>query len=573
MTDTTPQTADDPFGPHLPAGGLYIGSTLQQRIDLIEHLVEFGRQIIVLSGPPGSGKSTLLAAIAAAADRRWACASIQGGPALQARPLLTQIADALDVELSADGELRMAQTMLRLRINVLERAGKITVLLVDDADELAPDAVAALVALARSEDQSAEARVLLTADEDHAGLLANLQRDRPQHGLVHVVEIPPLTEAQVGDFIARRMSAAGLHAGEEFGNADIQRIASAAAGNPARIVALARQHFIHKRTAREVGARRPTRRTTSPRATFALATLAGGSARRWAPLLVLSVLLAAGVWWAMREDGDDAPEHASAITLPLPDVAPAQPPSPAADADALTPPAPTDDTAIGTAQDPELAGNDDERDLIEIVLPDEPVDPGTPAMLAPPVTPPMPPAAAPVTPEKPAAPPAPVVMPPPDTAPVPAPVPSPAPPQRDDPPTVARSTPAPAVAVAPTGPPPVRPVSPPPSKPAAAPGTSARVNGFSADWLLKQPRGAYTLQLAGVRDRASAVRFIQRHGLGTEATLLTTRRDGRPWYVLVHGYYPSRQAAITAAARLPASVRKEVEPWARTIGELATLPR
>ncbi len=103
-------------------------------------------------------------------------------------------------------------------------------------------------------------------------------------------------------------------------------------------------------------------------------------------------------------------------------------------------------------------------------------------------------------------------------------------------------------ATAKPAPPAVRP-KPAPAPAAEAPPVPARATGFSADWLLKQPRGAYTLQLAGVRDRASAVRFIQHHGLGAEATILTTRRDGQAWYVLVHGYYPTRQAALATYGR------------------------
>jgi len=117
--------------------------------------------------------------------------------------------------------------------------------------------------------------------------------------------------------------------------------------------------------------------------------------------------------------------------------------------------------------------------------------------------------------------------------------------------------------------------SPPASKPAApVPAPAGAGSGIvSAEWLLKQPRGSYTLQLAGVRDRAAALRFIQRHGLSGKATLLTTRRDGQAWYVLVHGHYPNRQAALAAAARLTPALLKEVKPWARTIGDLAALPR
>ncbi len=530
MTDSTPLAADDPFGPQLPPGALYIGSTLQQRIDLIEHLLEFGRQLIVLSGPPGSGKSTLLAAIAQAAGQRWTCVTIQGGPALQARVLLAQIADALDVDLSADGEPRMAHTMLRLRLSVLERAGKLTVLLVDDADELPPDAVAALVALARSEDQAAEARVLMTADQDHAGLLANLQRDRPQHGLVHVVEIPPLAEAQTAEFIAQRLSAVGLELGDCFSHAELQRIAAAAAGNPARVVALARQHHASQHAARrDAGGRGATARTSRSGATKTPPRLAlSRLAERPLLLFLPPALFALCAWWWLRDAGVAPQEDETVVALELPTQ-----PAPTPPAAVAPPPAePSLPAAQVPALDPRLADNG-EQELIEIVLPDEPVPPqpaAPPALAAAPVAPPPaaepPPVAAPApTPPRPAAAP----------KPIPKPVPAPAP------------------------------------KPVPAPAPKAL--GYSADWLLKQPRGAYALQLAGVRDRAAAARFIQRHGLAAETAVLTTRRDGQAWYVLVHGYYPTRQAALAAAARLPAAVRKEVQPWARTIGELAQLPR
>ena len=398
MTASTSSFADDPFGPQLPPGALFIGSTLQQRIDLIEHLLEFGRQIIVLSGPAGSGKSTLLTAIAQAAGQRWTCVPVQGGPALQARPMLAQIADALDVDLSADSEPRMAQTMLKLRLNVLERAGKLTVILVDDADQLPPDAVASLVALARSDDQAAEARVLLAADQDHAGLLANLQRDRPQHGLVHVIEIPPLAEAHTADFIAQRLTAVGLTLGERFSHGDIQRIAAAAAGNPARVVALARQHFAsHQATRRDAGGVRGGERRPAGARTWQVPSLD----KRWRlGGLALLPLLALGVWWGLQVDGETTPSEAS-VRLALPpqptassvtEAGPKTPARPAEPPARPTPEAPAKVVEDAPAPDPRLADNGD-RELIEIVLPDEPV-------LAPSAAPaqpanPMPPSAAP----------------------------------------------------------------------------------------------------------------------------------------------------------------------------------
>ena len=576
MIDSRAKPGTDPFGSSLGEGGLYVSHTLQQRIDLIEHLLEFGRQLIVLSGRAGSGKTILLHAIGAAAGERWACVQVQGGPALSGRALLSQVADALDVDLSADSETRMAQTMLRLRLNMLERAGKLVVLLVDDADQLPPDAVAALVALARTEDQTAEARVLMAADLDHAGLLANLQRDRPQHGLVHVVEIPPIADNHVGDFLAQRLTSRGVALGDCFSAADIAAIAGAAGGNPARIVALARQQLAGReptpRGSRRGGRGRPgllrlpslprlPRLPSLPRlpglGALRLPRLNPGQLRRprlgdprLLPLFLLPPVLAVGAWLLLRDAGDEVPPGPASVTITLPTGAAPPPEAPPGEAPTVATtavselPATAEPAATETATTPTGGGEDD---VIELEVPDEPApapDAGAEPGAGPLADPALPPAAEP----EPIAPVAEPAAPPP-------------------------AAPAPAVPPAPKveKSPPPRP-SPAPKTVQAAP-EPAGSGIASAEWLLKQPRGSYTLQLAGVRDRAAAQRFIQRHGLGGKAAILTTRREGQAWYVLVHGYYPNRQSALTAAARLSPALLKEVKPWARTVGDLAALPR
>jgi septal ring-binding cell division protein DamX len=259
-------------------------------------------------------------------------------------------------------------------------------------------------------------------------------------------------------------------------------------------------------------------------------------------------------------------ELPAAAELPREEPRPEPPATPAEPAESTE----SADRAAPAAEPDQRFADNGDNDLIEIVLPDEPVMPDSQAAGTPSPSPRAsvglaipPPAADPL----PSAPP-PVPTPIPSAKPVPTPEPVAAPP----PP---KPTPAPVPAAPPTPKPVPKPAPPPaaPTPPKPVPPPAARVTGFSSDWLLKQPRGAYTLQLAGVRDRAAAGRFIQRHGLSAEATILTTRREGQAWYVLVHGYYPTRQAALAAAARLPAAVRKEVKPWARTIGELASLPR
>ncbi|RME32948.1 MAG: sporulation protein, partial [Gammaproteobacteria bacterium] len=51
-----------------------------------------------------------------------------------------------------------------------------------------------------------------------------------------------------------------------------------------------------------------------------------------------------------------------------------------------------------------------------------------------------------------------------------------------------------------------------------------------------------------------------------------TRHRGRPWYVVVYGYYPDRERARAALARLPASLKKG-RPWLRRVGEIQQILR
>lgn len=68
-------------------------------------------------------------------------------------------------------------------------------------------------------------------------------------------------------------------------------------------------------------------------------------------------------------------------------------------------------------------------------------------------------------------------------------------------------------------------------------------------------QGAYTLQIMGLRDLRSVQAVMQRNagvkGLRYHATSL----NGQPWYVIVQGEYPSRQAAQAAVKSLPAALQ------------------
>ncbi|MSR14481.1 MAG: hypothetical protein EXR86_07940 [Gammaproteobacteria bacterium] len=511
------------------SSGLYISPTLQQRLDLIEHLIEFGRQIILLNGSDGSGKSALIGYFAAGQRLNWYSIRVQAGPTLTAAGIKALLAQELDVEIDSTDSPEHLANATKQRITALERAGKIPVLLVDDADQLLPEAISAIVRLAHTPEQQAELRVLMAADLDRAPVREALQREYPQHGLVHVVEIPRLTEAQVRALITQRMENDGLSADEHFGDLDYRAIAQAADGVAGTVLTLARQHLL---------GREPLVRQPLPRLRKANKALWP----RAALVIVAGVALALGVWWARYKSPTVPSISVKTVELPMPEAAPKE------EEKAIT-------EGVGDAPG------------VTLELPVSSVAPAAPPSAEQP--PQLPPevAASPAT-EAPT--PATKV---PDLVPLESPVP-PAPsvdmvPQPDTP----RST----LPVAPKTPTKVASrESPPKPKPRPVPApisTSAPpIAQFSVGWLLKQPASGHTLQLFGVSERRAAERFISQRGIAQQTVILTTALKGKPWYIVAYGYYPTRAAALAVLAKPPATLR-DTEPWARSIGSLRTIER
>ncbi len=532
--------------------GLYLSPTLQQRLDLIEHLIEFGRQIIVLSGNIDSGKSTLLNYFMDAQRASWYPIRIHAGPGLTAEGLLGLLVRDLGIASDAPDD-QVSSDHVRQRIAVLERAGKVVVLLVDDAEQLLPETATMVVKLAHADDQFAELRVLLAADLDQSALLETLQRAHPQHGLVHLVEIPRLIDTQIQSLIEHRMRAVELDAADYFSADDYASITASADGRVGKVVTLARQHM--------AGISAPAAPQDPPRA--GIAGLTRGHVN-----LVFGILAAAaiavGAWWATRN-----PLELSSAQTETVELTPSSATS-MAETDNLSSPATPPLTVESESEVPvsALAQDNDAGKGSPMQVPVAPIplpevareNPRPTVTAAPPVPAELPPPAATIAPE--------VVAPNPLLSNRGTASPAIAPKRKPQPAPAAAPPRVPAQVVIP------RPAAPKLlaktvaiKAPSVAIPAESSVKHFSADWLRKQPAGAHTLQLFGVRERSAAERYRVQHGIITQSAVLTSTLNGKPWYVVVYGYYPNRTAAVTAATRLSASLR-DTKPWVRSIGSL-----
>jgi DamX protein len=98
-----------------------------------------------------------------------------------------------------------------------------------------------------------------------------------------------------------------------------------------------------------------------------------------------------------------------------------------------------------------------------------------------------------------------------------------------------------------------------------AKGKSGVVSG-SGSSLKTAPGSHYTLQLSSASRSDTLNAFAKRQNL-PHFMVYETKRDGKPWYVLVSGNYASSAEAKRAIATLPAEVQAK-KPWVRPVQQV-----
>ena len=86
------------------------------------------------------------------------------------------------------------------------------------------------------------------------------------------------------------------------------------------------------------------------------------------------------------------------------------------------------------------------------------------------------------------------------------------------------------------------------------------------EWLRRQTKGSYVLQLMSASAESTIEKLIKRHSKMGDgfAGYTSYTKSGKPRYMLVYGPYPNRKAAAEAVSRLPSEL-KSLKPWPRSI--------
>ncbi len=110
----------------------------------------------------------------------------------------------------------------------------------------------------------------------------------------------------------------------------------------------------------------------------------------------------------------------------------------------------------------------------------------------------------------------------------------------------------------------------PKPKPKPEPAPAPESPPAAAGWLDTAPAEHFTAQLIGSSKADALERFVSKNGLSNSAAVVETRRNGKPWFLVVYGDFATRSEANAAFSGLPLAVRKH-GGWVRTIGEVRKL--
>ncbi|MGR9105636.1 MAG: ATP-binding protein, partial [Gammaproteobacteria bacterium] len=165
-----------------------------QKFDLLVHLISNIPDGIVICGPKGIGKSTMLDLLQAAKPENWLLCRISATNSTGFDDIMTTLANSF----GANGGKPHPQSpneCLDLKLKQIRGSDQILVLLLDDAGEMAPGVISVVCQYAVS-NPALRPVFTMTADRLHLTMSSD-----PAIANCQVIEIPPLSESQCGEFL------------------------------------------------------------------------------------------------------------------------------------------------------------------------------------------------------------------------------------------------------------------------------------------------------------------------------------------------------------------------------------
>ncbi len=204
----------------------------REALDGLTYAVLERKGLVLLSGDPGTGKTTLLRALMAAIPAESARFGLVVHPTLDSDDFLEMVMLALGME---DLPASKPRRLLALERYLLreQTAGRVVVLLLDEAHRLPCDAIEEVRLLANLESGSAKLlQIILAGQADLAGTLNRPDLRQFKQRLAHRFAVRPLRAPEVAAYVSYRWARAEAFRPHPFGEDALDYLAVFSGGIP-----------------------------------------------------------------------------------------------------------------------------------------------------------------------------------------------------------------------------------------------------------------------------------------------------------------------------------------------------
>lgn len=227
-----------PYNEAVDANSFFAGKQIEQRLNLLLHLVQASNQVGFLVAGQGAGKTCLLTQLESRADDGLRICFIEAKSILDVSSLLSQCLRKFGVE---EREISSSNDVIALFKDRLFQLHKINIkplLLIDDFDKL-PSTVLEEISnwLLWQQDGIFLLQAIVSAKSEMA--VANELIER-----VQIVDLPTLNDQEVSAYLMHRLQSVGYQGESPFTAKEIKRFFRQSLGNPASLNHLAHQKLL-----------------------------------------------------------------------------------------------------------------------------------------------------------------------------------------------------------------------------------------------------------------------------------------------------------------------------------------
>ena len=227
-----------PFNPVEDSKFFFKSEQIEQRINLLQHLVRASDKVALVFAEKGCGKSTLLMQLEhTMADDVRVC-RIDADPSIDSAELILHCLHIFGVD---ENEIRNSTKHLELLQQRCQRLRSLNIkplLLIDDANWLLEESLATLLScLSWRENDQFLLQAVITAN--HA-----MPELNTIHGRIQRIGLSSIAETELAAYLAHRLAAAGYRGELPFKEKILKQIFKKSAGNPELINQLAHQQLL-----------------------------------------------------------------------------------------------------------------------------------------------------------------------------------------------------------------------------------------------------------------------------------------------------------------------------------------